>query len=418
MNTFVSMKAEIITIGDELLLGQTVDTNSVFISKVLTPLGFNIHYKQAISDSKQAIIESLDLSIKRSKLIIITGGLGPTKDDITKHTLAEYFHSDWRWDKDVLKHLESIFLDRGRELLDINKQQAMLPALCETLFNRKGTAPGMLFDIQGVWVASLPGVPYEVVEIMEHSLIPKLKSEFNIKPIINRTLTTALIPESKIAQKLEAFEESIKNRFSLAYLPSYNIVKIRLNALNSTITQNEFDQKWEKLIHELGDWVVDTTDSPISEQWAKILIEKDFQISTAESCTGGYIGNQLVSVSGASTYFQGSVVSYANQIKSNVLNVDADLIQKYGAVSKEVAVAMVNGVSQVMNTSVAIATTGIAGPTGGTEEKPVGTIWIAVKINDHISVKQYKLRGTRIEFMLRAFNTAFVQFKNLLQHSK
>jgi len=305
LNTFVSMKAEIITIGDELLLGQTVDTNSVFISKVLTPLGFNIHYKQAISDSKQAIIESLDLSIKRSKLIIITGGLGPTKDDITKHTLAEYFHSDWRWDKDVLKHLESIFSDRGRELLDINKQQAMLPALCETLFNRKGTAPGMLFDIQGVWVASLPGVPYEVVEIMEHSLIPKLKSEFNIKPIINRTLTTALIPESKIAQKLEAFEESIKNRFSLAYLPSYNIVKIRLNALNSNITQNEFDQKWEKLIHELGDWVVDTTDSPISEQWAKILIEKDFQISTAESCTGGYIGNQLVSVSGASIYFQG-----------------------------------------------------------------------------------------------------------------
>ncbi len=154
MNTFVSMKAEIITIGDELLLGQTVDTNSVFISKVLTPLGFNIHYKQAISDSKQAIIESLDLSIKRSKLIIITGGLGPTKDDITKHTLAEYFHSDWRWDEDVLNHLESIFSDRGRELLDINKQQAMLPALCKTLFNRKGTAPGMLFDIQGVWVAS------------------------------------------------------------------------------------------------------------------------------------------------------------------------------------------------------------------------------------------------------------------------
>lgn len=418
MNTFVSMKAEIITIGDELLLGQTIDTNSVYISKVLTPLGFNIHNKQAISDSKHAIIENLDLSIKRSNLIIITGGLGPTKDDITKHTLTEYFNSDWRWDEEVLKHLESIFSDRGGELLDINKQQAMLPALCETLFNNKGTAPGMLFKIQGVWIASLPGVPYEMVEIMEHSLIPKLKSEFNIKPIINRTLTTALIPESKIAKKLEAFEEATANRFSLAYLPSYNIVKIRLNALNSGITQNEFEQTWEKLILELGKWVVDTTDSLISEQWAKILKEKAFQISTAESCTGGYIGNQLIRVSGASSFFQGSVISYANQIKSDVLNVDPDLIQKHGAVSEEVAIAMVKGVSQIMNTTVSIATTGIAGPTGGTEEKPVGTIWIAVKINDQISVKRYKLRGTRIEFMLRAFNTAFVQFKNLLQHSK
>ena len=224
--------------------------------------------------------------------------------------------------------------------------------------------------------------------------------------------------KSKIAQKLEIFEDAIADRFSLAYLPSYNIVKIRLNALNSNITQNEFDQTWEKLIHELGDWVIDTTDSPISEQWAKILKDKAFQISTAESCTGGYIGNQLVSVAGASSYFQGSVISYANQIKSDILNIDPALIQEYGAVSEEVATAMVQGVSRIMNTPVAISTTGIAGPTGGTEEKPVGTIWIAVKINEHISVKRYTLRGTRTEFMLRAFNTAFVQFKNLLQQVK
>jgi nicotinamide-nucleotide amidase len=412
------MKAEIITIGDELLLGQTIDTNSVYIAKVLAPLGINIHYKQAISDSKDAIIGSLEISIKRSKLIIITGGLGPTKDDITKHTLTEYFNSDWRWDEEVLHHLENIFSDRGRELLDINKQQAMLPALCETLFNQKGTAPGMLFKVKDTWIASLPGVPYEVVEIMEQSLIPKLKSEFDIKPIINKTLTTALIPESKIAQKLIDFEDGIANRFSLAYLPSYNIVKIRLNALNQSITQTEFDKTWDKLIDELGEWVADTTDSPISEQWARMLKENNFQISTAESCTGGYIGNQLVSVAGASSYFQGSVISYANEIKSDVLKIDSELIKKHGAVSKEVAIAMVEGASRIMNTPVAVSTTGIAGPTGGTEDKPVGTIWIAIKINDHISVEQYKLRGTRTEFMLRAFNTAYIQFKNLLKDIK
>lgn len=411
------MKVEIITIGDELLLGQTIDTNSAYIAKVLAPLGMKVHYKVSISDNAEAIVDSLELAMGRSQLVIITGGLGPTKDDITKFTLKEFFKTVWRWDDEVYQHLNSIFQKRGRTLLDINQKQAELPGSCETLFNAKGTAPGMLFKENGTWIASLPGVPYEVEEIMQKSLIPKLRKEFNLKPILKKTLTTALIPESIIAQKLNDYEEGLGKDFGLAYLPSYNIVKIRLTAMSEHVDQSQFDHKWNELLTILGSWVQYESDESVSSRWSKLLTENNLTFGTAESCTGGFISKELVRTPGASAFFNGSIVSYSNDVKADVLNVDKGFIAQYGAVSEPVAKSMVENMCLQLGVESGVATTGIAGPSGGSTEKPVGTIFIGVKIKDEISIEKYVLRGDREEFMLRAFNTAFVQFKNLLDNT-
>ncbi len=408
------MRAEIITIGDELLIGQTIDTNSVYISRQLSNLGIETIHKSAISDNKNAIIQELKDAFTRSDLIIITGGLGPTKDDITKKTLAEFFQSDWRMDQSVLSHLETIFKNRGRELLEINKMQAELPENCTTLFNEVGTAPGMLFKYESKWIASMPGVPSEVEYIIENSLLPLLQTEFQIPPLKRQILVTLMEPESSLSKQLEDFELAITNKCSLAYLPHQNSVKLRLNQIDPQLTESEFDGYWQRLTSELGNKVFATGDITPAKFLVDTLKSKDLKIGTAESCTGGFVANQLVQVSGASDVFWGSVLSYHNDIKVNQLNVPREEIEKHGAVSEEVASAMVAGLCEKFQLDVGISTTGIAGPSGGTENKPVGLVYIGICIKGETWVKKFKVRGNRVQFMERATNCAFHFLKQKL----
>lgn len=409
---FCSMDIEIITIGDELLMGQTIDTNSVYLAQVLAPLGLNISRKTAIRDGKHDIMTALDESLARVSLVIITGGLGPTNDDITKSVLQSYFGCGTRIDQDVLSHLQHILAFRGPELFEINKKQAELPDCSKTLFNSHGTAPGMWFEKNGRYVAAMPGVPGEVKAITEESLYPLLAPLFQLPPALHRTLTTALIPESIIAKKLSKFEMQIPG-CGLAYLPSHNVVKLRLTRRDSALSGEIFERYWQDLLQELGDWVFNPSDVSMSEWLLENARKRHMTLATAESCTGGYIGNQIVQIAGASDVYRGSVVAYDNQVKIDVLGVNKTLIEMHGSVSAEVAQQMVEGVCALLNAQMGIATTGIAGPGGGSEEKPTGTIYIATKIGTAVVVKHYVLRGNRNDFMIRALNTAMKQLHEM-----
>ena len=410
---FCNMDIEVITIGDELLIGQTVDTNSVYLAQILGPLGLNITRKTSIRDTKESIINTLNEGFSRVDFLIITGGLGPTNDDITKSVLQSYFNCGNRIDQNVLQHLKVIFKDRDPQLFEINKMQANLPDCAETLFNSQGTAPGMWFERKGKYLAAMPGVPGEVKAITEESLIPKINALFTLPSTLHRTLTTALIPESLISQKLQNFESNIPG-CGLAYLPSHNMVKLRLTRLDPNLPIETFNSHWELLKNELGDWIFCAQDLSMAEWVIQTAKDHSLKIATAESCTGGFIANQIVQVTGASSVFSGSIVAYDNSIKTDLLGVNPETIEKHGAVSPEVAVQMVEGVCAKFNSGIGIATTGIAGPTNGTTEKPTGTIYIAVKFKNEITVQKYVLRGGRLDFMIRAMNSAMKQLKELL----
>ncbi len=410
------MNAEIITIGDELLIGQTIDTNSVYLAKKFEEIGIRISRKTAISDEKSDIIEMLQSASQRVDLIIITGGLGPTKDDITKKTMVEYFQCGWRIDKNVIDHLTKIFQSRGREFLEINKVQAELPSCCETLHNEVGTAPGMLFNENGKIIISLPGVPNEVEYLIENQAIPRLIEKFNLAKIEHRTLITLMVPESMLSKQLEPFEASLPENLKLAYLPSFNCVKLRLSASGNIVSSGFLDEWFLKLQTATHPHVFCTSDiSPVS-YISSLLLEKNISLSTAESCTGGFIANQFIQTPGISKIVSGSIITYSNEAKESELNVPHEILLEFGAVSEETARAMVNGVCEKFNSKLGIATTGIAGPTGGTDKKPVGTIFIAVKYVDQILVRKYRLFGNRIQFMERANNCAMAMVKEILEN--
>ena len=410
------MNAEIITIGDELLIGQTIDTNSVYLAKKFEEIGIRISRKTAISDDKSDIIEMLQSASQRVDLIIITGGLGPTKDDITKKTLVEYFQCGWRIDQNVINHLTKIFESRGRQFLEINKVQADLPACCETLHNEVGTAPGMLFKENGKIIISLPGVPNEVEYLIENQAIPRLIEQFNLAKIEHRTLITLMVPESLLSKQLETFEASLPENLKLAYLPSFNCVKLRLSAHGNIISSSFLDEWFLKLQTATLPHVFCTSDISPVNYISGVLLEKNISISTAESCTGGFIANQFVQTPGISNILSGSIITYSNGIKVSELNVPHAILKEFGAVSEETATAMVNGVCEKFKSQLGIATTGIAGPSGGTDKKPVGTIFIAVKYLDQILVRKFRLFGNRIQFMERASNCAMAMVKEIIEN--
>lgn len=408
------MNAEIITIGDELLIGQTIDTNSVYLAKKFEEIGIRISRKTAISDEKSDIIEMLQSASQRVDLIIITGGLGPTKDDITKKTMVEYFQCGWRIDQNVINHLAKIFQSRGRQFLEINKVQAELPACCETLHNEVGTAPGMLFNENGKIIISLPGVPNEVEYLIENQAIPRLIKQFNLAKIEHRTLITLMVPESLLSKQLEPFEVSLPENLKLAYLPSFNCVKLRLSASGNIISSAFLDEWFVKLQTAANPNVFCTADITPVSFIANLLLQNNISISTAESCTGGFIANQFVQTPGISNILSGSIIAYSNEIKELELNVPHEILLNFGAVSEETATAMVEGVCVKFKSQLGIATTGIAGPSGGTDNKPVGTIFIAVKYLDQILVQKFRLFGNRIQFMERANNCAMAMVKEIL----
>lgn len=402
------MNAEIITIGDELLLGQVVDTNSAWMGLQLADAGVQVSRRTAIGDDKAAIIRAIEEARLRVSLVFLTGGLGPTRDDITKNTLAEYFGCGFRTDEAVMAHLEQIFAKRGRKMLDVNKQQAELPEYCSTLFNETGTAPGMLFDRDGLVLISMPGVPVEMKHIMEARVLPWLPTRFELPVIIHRTLLVVGVPESMLADQLSTVEDSLPPHMKLAYLPAYNSIRLRLTATGpeKNALEAEMQPHYEALKAGCGAHLMAEGDQQPVQAMAQILIKNGIRISLAESCTGGFITNQFIQVPGISAVLNCGIVSYANEIKIQELGVPADVIANHGAVSEECAKAMVEGCLRKFNTDVAISTTGIAGPGGATAEKPVGLVYIGVANKTQTIVKKMNFPGTREQFMQRVCNAA------------
>ncbi|MBQ3027041.1 MAG: competence/damage-inducible protein A [Alistipes sp.] len=374
------MKATIITIGDEILIGQILDTNSRYISRALNTHGIVVEERTSIGDNRQQIVETLDRALAQSEVVIITGGLGPTKDDITKHTLCDYFGSTLRYDEVEAEHIRTMLAARNIAFNELNRGQAMVPECCTVLHNAHGTAPGMWFEREGRVVISLPGVPFEMQHLIDESVMPRLAAHFELREIVHRTMITFGIAESILAERISVWEEALPEYIHLAYLPAPNVVRLRLSAyeVEGRKVRNEIDALFEKLRTIIPDNIAGFEDASVEELVHNILTERGETLAVAESCTGGAIASKFTAQAGASAYFLCGVVSYSNESKSNVLGVKMSDIAQYGAVSEQVAIAMAQGVKGVSGANFAISTTGIAGPTGGSKEKPVGTVWIGV----------------------------------------
>jgi nicotinamide-nucleotide amidase len=410
-------KASVLTIGDELLIGQTINTNAAWIGRELALVNIQVKKNLTISDEKSEIIAAIDSLLNDSSILIITGGLGPTKDDITKYTLAEYFSMNLKRNQEVLERIESFFKIRGREMLEVNRQQADLPENCRVIENRSGTASGMWFEKDGKIVVSMPGVPYEMKEMMSEIIIPELVKRFKPEAVFHRTILTQGIGESSLAEILKDWENDLrKNGNSLAYLPSPGIVKLRVSSGGRSIPElkNIVDTYCEKLNLLIPEWIYGEGEDKLEGLVGKLLMEKGKTLSTAESCTGGYISHLITSVSGSSSYYMGSVVSYSNRIKINQLNVDEKLFTTVGAVSKEVVEQMALGVKEKLKTDYSIAVSGVAGPDGGSEEKPVGTVWIAIGTPDGVVSKKYLFENNRERNIRRSALTSLNMLRKIL----
>ena len=374
------MKATIITIGDEILIGQILDTNSRYISRALNAHGIVVAERTSIGDNRTQIVETLDRALAQSEVVIITGGLGPTKDDITKHTLCEYFNSTLRYDEVEAEHIRTMLEARNIAFNELNRGQAMVPECCTVLHNAHGTAPGMWFEQNGRVVISLPGVPFEMQHLIDEEVIPRLKARFELREIVHRTMITFGIAESILAERIAAWEEALPNYIHLAYLPAANVVRLRLSAyeVEGKEVREEIDALFEKVRKIIPNNIAGFEEASVEELVHNILIQRGETLAVAESCTGGVIASKFTAQAGASAYFLCGVVSYSNESKNKVLGVEMSDIAQYGAVSEQVAIAMAKGAKVISGANFAISTTGIAGPTGGSAEKPVGTVWIGI----------------------------------------
>jgi len=393
------IRVSIITIGDELLIGQVIDTNSAWIAQELNKIGVWVHRRVAVGDDWNEIWKALDEESVASNIILITGGLGPTSDDITKPLLNKYFGGKMIMHEDTLKHVEYLFenvFKRAMPLLDSNRKQAEVPDVATVLKNEVGTAPNMLFEKDGRIFISMPGVPHEMKFAVEKHILPLLKQKFELPYIGHKTLLTVGIGESFLAERIKSFESSLPKHIKLAYLPNYGMVRLRLTIQGG---KAEVEEELDKVFNILKDQVKDVLavdeDIPFEILLGKLLKERNKTVSTAESCTGGYIAHLITSIAGSSEYFKGSVVSYDNSIKENILHVSNATLSTVGAVSEETVKEMVKGVLKVMQTGYAVAVSGIMGPGGGSEEKPVGTVWMAAGNDEKIITKKMQLRFSR-----------------------
>ena len=390
--------ADIITIGDEILYGQIVDTNSAWLGTELTKIGLKVRQITSISDNPDHIIQTLDQVKQEVAVIFITGGLGPTKDDLTKHTLCRYFGTELVLHEPSLVHINALFKRYGREMTELNRQQAFLPANCTPVENMLGTAPGMWFEEDGVIFISMPGVPFEMKRIMTDNVLPKLKEKFQGQQIQHRVIQTIGLGESFLADKIADWEDNLPENIKLAYLPNLSGVRLRLtgfyNGLDNLETQ--LDVETEKLQRIIPEYIFAFGEIPIEAAMGNLLKEKGFTIATAESCTGGHLAHKLTSVAGSSEYFIGSILAYHNNIKINQLNISQEDLSRYGAVSEEIVSQMAANVRTILNTDIGLATSGIAGPGGGTPEKPVGTIWIAYADAEKTIARQISYNKDRL----------------------
>lgn len=412
-NNFV--KAKIITIGDELLLGQVVNTNASWLGEQLNINGFQLVSVLTIGDGENDILQALDSS-NDVDIVIITGGLGPTADDITKPTLCKFFDTELALNDDALDNILEIFRLRGYQMSERNRLQAFIPKSCTYIPNRFGTAPCMWFEKNKTVYISMPGVPFEMKSIFKTELIERLKSHFKPTPYARRVIMTTGIGESFLADRIKDWEESLPEFMSLAYLPQYGMVRLRIDARheNEIFMQKSLDEQVKKLSELIPEHIFAYEDRPISEVVVNILKERKETLATAESCTGGSIAKMITSIPGCSSIYKGSVVSYATEVKENVLKVKHDDVIDHSVVSKEVVEQMAVGAREVMNTDYALATTGIAGPDGGTEENPVGTVWIALATPDSVISKRYNFGKDRQNNIERSCITAFEMLRQHL----
>lgn len=410
------MTAEIITIGDEILIGQIVDTNSAWLGAELNFLGVSLKNIVSISDSELAILDALKVAHSRADLVLITGGLGPTKDDITKLTLCKYFGVPLRFDENVYHDIEVLFRSKGRKINDLNHNQAEVPANCEVLPNRRGTAPGMWFFENGKVTVSMPGVPYEMKDIFSHELIPRLKKKFKLPFIYHRTLLTVGIPESVLADKISDFEDNLPEQVKLAYLPSLGQVRLRLSAVSPSESEAKalVNEQADKLMPLIERYFFGEGTTTLAQAIGELLKNKALKLAVAESCTGGQIAQMITSVAGSSTYFMGSATTYSVASKIEVLGLDGEAIEKHGVVSKEVAEAMASRVREQFGADISLATTGIAGPDGGTNDTPVGTVWIALSTTNFTFSKRYSFSNDRATNIQLGANTALNMLRKYL----
>jgi nicotinamide-nucleotide amidase len=392
-----SIIAETITIGDEILYGQTLDTNSHKISGILSSLGIRVLHKTTVSDDKKQILDALETARKRANLIIMTGGLGPTKDDITKKTLAEFFGTHLILNEDVLTHVKSLLEKRGRTLNDLNRMQAYVPAVSEVLHNELGTAPGMWTEHEGKVFISLPGVPHETMRIMSDYGFPKIKAFFNPPVIFHKKIKLIGIPESVLAMKIEAWEDSLPEHIKLAYLPHQSKVTLRLTATGKDLLtlERETQEQVEKVMPLIERYVYGFDEEELETNLGNLLTEKGLTLAVAESCTGGFLGHTFTQHAGSSQFFKGGVIAYTNEVKHHLLGVSQLILDEFTEVSEPCVKSMAINAREKFKTDFALATTGYAGPTGGTEENPVGTIWVAIAYEGGCHARKLQLLKDR-----------------------
>lgn len=398
------MKAEIITIGDELLIGQVVDTNSAWMATELNAIGIAVRQITSIADSRQQILQTLEEAGNRARVVLISGGLGPTSDDITKPTLCEYFDTTLALNSEALADITAIFERRGFPLTEVNRRQAELPEACTSIPNPVGTARGMWFEKNGTTYISMPGVPFEMKQMMTDHVLPALRQRNKGTAVVHRTILTTGVGESFLAARIEDWEKSLPGYIKLAYLPQPGMVRLRLSArgCHEEKLKAEVDVLAKKLYELIPEYIFGEGTQTLEQVVGALLLQRSQTIATAESCTGGTIAQRITSVAGSSGWFKGSVVAYANQVKQQVLGVSEESLTVHGAVSEEVVRQMAKGVRNLLTTDWAVSVSGIAGPDGGTPEKPVGTVWIAVAGPHDTVATKFQFGDNRERNIIRA----------------
>ncbi|SHM06192.1 competence/damage-inducible protein A [Mucilaginibacter sp. OK098] len=413
------MLAEIITIGDEILIGQIVDTNSAWMAGQLNDIGIRIKQISSVSDDREHILTALKEAAGRADIILITGGLGPTRDDITKKTIAEYFNVKLVENKDALDNVLNIFSRYNRPMLEVNRLQAQVPENCEVILNKNGTAPGMWFNEKSKIYVSMPGVPHEMMYMMEDEVIPKLKSSLKLPVIIHKTILTVGEGESYLAEQIADIEDTLPSFIKLAYLPKLGQVRLRLSGYgeDEAVVRNKINEFATKIVERVANVVAAEEDISIEKAILNYMAENNLTLSVAESCTGGYISHLITQHAGSSKVFFGGAVSYSYELKESILGVKKETLAKFGAVSEETATEMVLGALHNFKSDYALAVTGIAGPDGGTPDKPVGTVWIAVASLNKTIVKKLTFGNKRRQNIERTAISALNMLNTLLHNS-
>ena len=412
------INVEIITIGDELLIGQVVDTNSAWMAVELNKAGFDVRYKTTVGDNEKDMLEAFERAFSRVPIVLVTGGIGPTKDDITKQTLCRFFHTRLVFDETTLRNIRELFEGLRKTLNELTCEQAYVPEKAVIIQNKMGTAPVTWFEKDGKVLVSMPGVPYEMQWVMTHEIVPRLQKAFpTTDSILHQTFWVKSFTESALALHIAEWENALPDKIHLAYLPTFGLIRLRLTGKDSdkTILQRGMEEQCEKLTTLLGDNIVAEDDQSLEILLDKLLKENNLTLSVAESCTGGKLASLFTAIPGCSHYFKGGVVSYSNEAKAELLGVNLRDIERFGAVSQSVVEQMALGAQRIFRSDCAIATSGIAGPDGGTPEKPVGTVWIAVAYRDRLQSQLFHFSKDRGSNILRACNNGVAMMLSIVK---